>query len=722
MAYTDEQQEVSLSPEEFIAGVLQADNIASLLSEQQQTDIAHDCLRDYDMDKQSMSEWYEIMKRGMDLAKLVKEKKTYPFEGAANVKYPLIASAALQFNARAYPAIVAPDGLVKTKVNGNDPMGKKAARGDRVADFMSHQLTNDMVEWEEGTDHLLLQLPIVGHMYRKVWFDPIKGRPCSRVIDPGKLIVNDRIKSLEDAPRISEELPLFPDEIESRIRAEYYVDFDYTTDEDDQEVQDFIEQHCRIDLDEDGYAEPYVATIHVETKTLVRLTADFNQEDVKFQREMQQVPMMVPARDPMTGQVVPVETMQEQEVVSGIMSISRGAYFVDYRFWPAMDGSYHGVGLGMLLGDISDTINTIFNLLMDAGHYAALGGGFIGTDFRLKGGAQRMRPGEWRLANNTGQDIRNSIVPLTFPGPDGTLFQMLGMLIEAGREIASVKDIMTGDSQGLGANASPTTTLALIEQGMMVFTAAYKRIFRSLRKEYKLLCRINAETLDPQAYNAFLDDMDQQGQPVMHDPRQDFGAADMDIVPVADPRSVTRQQEMAKADLLMNMAGTGMANPAVAAQRVFEAANIDNVDELIPQPDPMQQAFQQEMTQLQLGMGRADLTLKAAELDEKIADIQKTRSEIAKNMNEIDARQADQRLRAVELVLSEESKRLAELIRAETQRMARAPGDNSGAGNAANGGGNAQGGDLRSLLGGAGQPGGQAAALAGAMPGVGRPY
>src|SRR6056297_3123440 len=117
MAYTDEQQEVSLSPEEFIAGVLQADNIAELLSEQQQADIAHDCLRDHDMDKQSMSEWYDIMKRGMDLAKLVKEKKTYPFEGAANVKYPLIASAALQFNARAYPAIVAPDGLVKAKIN-----------------------------------------------------------------------------------------------------------------------------------------------------------------------------------------------------------------------------------------------------------------------------------------------------------------------------------------------------------------------------------------------------------------------------------------------------------------------------------------------------------------------------------------------------------------------------------------------------------------------------
>lgn len=700
------EQDVSLSPQEFIAGVTQADNIASIMSSGQLDEIARDCLRDYELDKQSMNDWFKLMKRGLNLAQLVKEDKSYPFQGAANIKYPLIASAALQFNARAYPAIVPSDQIVRTKINGKDPMGKKAARGERVSAFMSHQLSNDIEEWEEATDQLLLLLPIVGHMYRKKWFDPVKKRPCVRLCEPGKVIVNNNIKSLEDAPRISEEMPLYPFEIEGRIRSGFFVEFKYDTDEDDQAAQDFVEQHTRMDLDKDGYPEPYVVTIHVETKTVVRLVADFTADDVEYEMETQPVPQPVVVQGPMG----PMQTMQvvPQQVAVGIIGIRRGSYFVDYRFWPGMDGKYHGCGLGMLLGDISDTVNTIFNQLLDAGHYASLGGGFIGSEFRIKGGAHRHRPGEWKLTQATGSDIKSSIVPLTFPGPNGTLYEMLGMLIEAGREISSTKDIMTGDTGT--KNMTATTTLALIEQGMMVFTAVYKRIYRSLRKEYRLLARLNAETLDPQIYNAFLDEMDQQGQPIMFDPAEDFGAADMDVVPVADPRSVTKQQEMAKADLVMQMAGQGLANPQVAAARIFEAANIEDAEELVPQPDPMQV----QMGQIQAQIAQADLAQRMADIDKTLAEMAETRTQAIKNVADAEATMIEQRLKMTEMILTDEREKILELIRAASRGMAGTPGNGGVPRNAAQAGGRAPQGGFGGIPGGNGP--GQVGAGPAGMP------
>ena len=123
----EDEQEQSVPPEQFVQFVTQSQNLAAELEDQKLTEIAQDVLSDYDMDKDSMSEWFDRMERGMKLAKLVKEDKNYPFDGAANVKYPLVTSAALQFNARSYPAIVPSDRVVKARVWGNDPDGQKAA-------------------------------------------------------------------------------------------------------------------------------------------------------------------------------------------------------------------------------------------------------------------------------------------------------------------------------------------------------------------------------------------------------------------------------------------------------------------------------------------------------------------------------------------------------------------------------------------------------------------
>ena len=678
-----DQDEQAVPPEQFVAFVTGAGNLAAELPEDQLKEIARQAIEDYELDKGSMAEWLDQMEKGLNLAALVKERKTYPFDDAANVRYPLITSAALQFNARAYPAIVPEDRVVKAKVWGEDPAGQKAARADRVSEFMSWQLSAKIEEWEPETDKLLTLLPIVGTMTRKWWPDPVDRRPRCRLIEPGKFIVNNKVKNLHEAPRLTEELPLFPVEIESRVRAGQFVEFEYQPgDEDRQAPQDFIEQHTRIDLDEDGYDEPYVVTIHCETQTVVRLVADFGAEDVRYRTETRQVEALVPVMDPMTGAQVTVPQMVPQEVKTGIIRIDRGSYFVAHRFMPGMDGGFHGTGLGLLLGDISEAINSIINTLLDAGHYASLGGGFIGAELRLKGGGQRVRPGEWKMITGFGDDVRKAMVPMTYPGPDVVLFQLLGLLIEAGREIASVKDVITGDAQ---RQQTATTTLALIEQGMMVFTAAYKRIFRALKQEYKLLARMNAQSVSPEEYNQFHDGQ----QPF--DPQQDFGAADMDVEPVADPRSVTKMQEAAKAQLVMQLADQGMVDRAEALKRVAQAADIPDFEQLVPQPDPAQVQMQQQMMQLQMAAAEAQLMQVRVDIELAIAKIGSERAGAIKDLADAEAQQVGRRLEAMQMMLEDRRARL-DAILGSAERMARQPGDAGAARGNGAGAGPAQGG------------------------------
>lgn len=587
---------------EWLAALSQEQNIAEMFGEDESQLglIANQVIEEYEIDRKSMQPWLDRMKRGIDLAMLVKDDKNYPWEGAANVKYPLITTAALQFNAKAYPAIVQPDQVVRVRVMGDDPMGTKAARGDRVAEHMSWQLTNEVEEWEEDTDKLLTLLPIVGTVIRKVWHDPAAGRIRCRIILPGKFIVNDRVNTLTDSPRCSEEFDLYPGEIAERRKSGQFRDIDYKFEgeQDTQAPEMFIEQHCRLDMDEDGIQEPYIVTVHRKSRKVARIVADYDPEDI------------VPSPD------------------GGVMSVRRGAYFIAYHFLPSLDGGFYGTGLGLLLGDISETINTIINQMLDAGHMASRGGGFIGSEFRIKGGAHSWKPGEWKLVGASGGDIRNAVVPMTFPGADATLFELLGLLIDAGKEVASIKDILTGETKG-SSNMPATTVLALIEQGMAQFTAAFKRIFRALRQEYRLIAKINAGTVTPEAYNRFHDTMSKpqaqpqgqmgmpQGQqmpqgpqmgqpqmmpqPVMLDPRAEYDLSDMDITPVADPNSVTKMQEAAKAQIVMQMAEQQLVDRMEASKRVLEASGIPDVEELAPKPDPMQQ----QMAQLQMALLQA---------------------------------------------------------------------------------------------------------------------
>lgn len=553
LAYADDTEDDPVSILDELQRRMRVVNLATDLDKETLSKIGETVVRQAKIDDDSRAAWKKRTNAGMDLALQEAKAKSYPWQNAANVQYPLMTTAAIQFAARAYPAIIAGNNVVKAQITGADDSGQKRARADRIAAHMSWQCLTEMREWEPQIDTMLHCLPIAGCAFKKTYFSPTLGRNVSEYVSAMDLIVNNNAASLDTAPRVTHMLRLYPYQIEERFRSGLFLEFKYgaavqsdnpkrqidPTDEDAE--HEFYEQHRRWDLDDDGYAEPYIVTVHRESKSVCRIVAGYDETGIVVDR----------AR----GSVIAVEPKR---------------FFTKIPFVPNPEGGFYDIGLAWLLSPLNKTVNTLINQLLDAGTLANTGGGFIGSQLRLKGGTLRFSPGEYKEVDVPGGVIKDNIVTLTFPGPSEVLFKLLGMLIEAAREVASVKDVLTGEEPA--ANTPATTTLALIEQGLKVFTAIYKRIHRAMKEEFGKLYALNRRYFDPVLYAAFTDAPD-----VAED---DYKADPIDIVPVSDPTMVSDMQRLARAEFLERYKGQPGIDAIAITRRQFEAAGVENPDEL----------------------------------------------------------------------------------------------------------------------------------------------
>ena len=163
--YEPEEEDIEGRGKDILNAYVEMTNIADKLTEQELIEIGDTVVEEYDIDKESRKEWEEDNFKWMQLAKMTGKKKDFPWPGAANIKYPTVAQAAVQFAARAYPAIINDNVIVKSRIIGKDPDGIKAARGQRISEHMSYQFSEVMEYWEEETDQLLQNIAIVGLAY-----------------------------------------------------------------------------------------------------------------------------------------------------------------------------------------------------------------------------------------------------------------------------------------------------------------------------------------------------------------------------------------------------------------------------------------------------------------------------------------------------------------------------------------------------------------------------
>ena len=532
-------------------------NIADKQSQEVIADITTKALEGYKIDLASRKEWEELNKQIIDLAKLLVKKKTYAGEIVANVKYPLIINACIQFAARAYPEIIKGNEVVKGKVIGNDPQGTKFDKAQRMSEFMSWQLLSHMEDWEEGVDQLLFTLPAIGCAFKKSYFDSIERRNVSSLVFADDLVVNYFAESLERAPRATHRIYLYHNEIVERITSGTFIKFDIaelgqatsdkTSDTDDETPHLFLEQHRWYDLDNDGYQEPYIVTIHAETEKLVRIAPRWATDGVIRETNDQGV------QNP-NGKIVKI--IPEQ-------------YFTKYVFMPSIDGGFYGMGFGSLLMSTNSAINTVLNQLLDAGTLSNRQNGFLGRGLKLgRGKSLQVKSGEWKPVDATGDDLRKNIFPMPIREPSNVLFSLLGLMIESGKELAGMTEILAGNSPG--ANVPAESVLALIEQGLQVYSAIHKRIHRAQYKEFAKIKRLNALYFDQMTYQTVLDDP----QAIV---QADFASHDFDIEPVSDPNSTTMMQRLMKAKAMLELRNQGLDDMEIL-RRYLKAMDVDDID------------------------------------------------------------------------------------------------------------------------------------------------
>ena len=573
-------------------------NIAPMLKDDVVNKIGMEVVRGYDIDKASRSGWEKLTQDAMDLAMQVKKAKTWPWANCANVKYPLITAAAIQFSARAYPAIVRGEQVVKGMVIGPDPDGKKLERADRIGQHMSYQVLEEIEDWDEEEDKLLLQMSIVGCAFRKTYFDKMLGRPCSDLVG-AKDVMFDHATPWKKQRRITHTLNLFKNEVIERVRGGLFVDVKLPSSvtEDEDAAHEFLEQHCWYDLDDDGYKEPYIVTVLKETGEVARIVARFDEEGI-FMNEDGQV-----------SKITPVQ------------------YWTKFAFMPNPDGGSYDVGMGMLLNPINEMVNTVLNQMLDAGTLAGTGGGFIGSGLKMKGGQARFTPGEFKPVDVLGDDIAKNVYHMQFKGPDAVMFQLLGLLIEAGKDISSVKDILTGEQSGV--NTPATTTLALIEQGQKVFSAIYKRVHRSHKQEFKALYRLNRLYLQPEDYYRFQDKVNTIYL-------EDYQGDGTDVAPVSDPNLVSDAQELTRSQAMWeNFKGDPFINQIELRRKWLKATKEEDIEKLLieePPPPPEDPAMVK---------AKADLMRAQADLEAQRVEVTAMAEKMVAEMDKLAAQTAD---------------------------------------------------------------------------------
>ena len=544
------------------------DNLAEYLDDGYLGEISSDLRASYEDDLDSRSEWEETYTKGLDQLGVKYEERTQPFEGASGVTHPLISESVTQFQAQAYKELLPAGGPVQTQVLGMQDVAREE-QAARVKDFMNYQITEVMEEFDPDMDQLLFYLPLSGSCFKKVYFDEAKQRAVSKFVPAQDLVVSYAASDLQTAARVTHVLRMDANEVRKMQIAGFYRDVELSKyDEDDDEVRQkvdelqgtsrsytddvytILEMHCDLDIEgfEDmspdgeptGIALPYIVTI-----------------------------------DEGSGQVLSIRRNFEE----GSELARKQQYFVHYKFMPGL--GFYGFGLIHMIGGLGRAATSILRQLIDAGTLANLPAGFKARGVRVRNDDEPLQPGEWRDIDAPGGNIRDSIIPLPYKEPSGTLAQLLGSLVDNGRRFVSLAD---QQASNMNQEAPVGTTVALLERGTKVMSAIHKRLHYSQKNEFRILARIFRDNL-PQEYPYDVAGGDRTIMAADFDGR-------VDVVPVSDPNifSMSQRVTLAQTQLQLAQSNPQVHNLHAAFRRMYQALEVQNIDEILPpppQPQPL---------------------------------------------------------------------------------------------------------------------------------------
>jgi len=491
-------------------------NLAEHLDEGELQRIASQIEEWVDEDRRSRAEWDDCLNDGMEtlgIAPLAEGDKL--FKGASTVTHPIIAEAAVQFASRAMEELFPSGGPVKCKTVPG-PTEEMLEQARRVEGFFNHYLTDVDEDYYEDSDQMLFILALHGHIFRKIYEDPITGEAKARFVTASNLLVPYTASGLKDADHYTQVFTMSLNDIRKAQRSGHFREVDLkegsfgppeqsaeqeSKDESDRrspngvdDVPELYECHCNLvlgGLDEGGgIALPYIVTMERNTRQVLSIYRNWDPED---QRRLKQV------------------------------------WFASYKYLEGL--GFYGLGLFHVLGNIAQSCGAILRAIIDAGAFSNVQGGFVAK----QGGGRKLditlEMGRWQEIDLSPEELKNAFHTPPFREPSQTLLLTLRALIEAAQRFSSTTEAMVGDAPSTGPVG---TTMALIEQASKVFSAIHKRNHRSLKQELRCLVKLFRRRGVEYPYEtggSLQADLDNR----------------VDITPVSDPTIVSNTQRIAMA-------------------------------------------------------------------------------------------------------------------------------------------------------------------------------
>ena len=544
------------------------DNLADILPEDILDPVGSELKSNYMDYKMSRKDWEKSYTEGLDLLGFKYENRTEPFQGASGATHPVLAEAVTQFQATAYKELLPSDGPVRTQVLGVKTPAKDQ-QAHRVKDFMNYQIMDQMTEYEPEFDSMLFHLPLAGSTFKKIYYDDLLGRAVSKFVPADDLIVPYTANSLAEAEAIIHVVKISENELRKQQVAGFYADVELTppgtvvddevskkekdlegTTKSGKQIPVYTLLECHVDLDLEGFEDigpdgeptgiklPYIVTIEEGNGTVLSIRRNYAPNDPKKQRVQ---------------------------------------YFVHFKFLPGL--GFYGFGLIHMIGGLSRTATVALRQLLDAGTLSNLPAGFKQRGVRVRDEASPIQPGEFKDVDAPGGNLREAFFPLPYKEPSATLLQLMGIVVQAGQRFAAISEMQVGEGQ---SNAAVGTTIALLERGSKVMSAIHKRLYNSMRHEFKLLSKVISTYLPPEyPYDVV------GGARLIK--QLDFDDR-VDILPVADPNIFSMSQRITLAQTQLQLA---TSNPQIhnlysAYRNMYEAIGVKNIDSVLPPPAPVQ--------------------------------------------------------------------------------------------------------------------------------------
>ena len=536
-------------------------NLVDFMDDQALEQLAGDLSAEVDNDRSSRKDWEETYKDGLKLLGLKYEERTEPWDGASGVFHPMITEAVVRFQSESITETFPAKGPVMTKIIGKETRDRVEA-AHRVAEDMNYQLTEVMVEFRPEHERMLWSLPCSGSAFKKVYFDPNLGRQTSVFVPAEDVLLPYGTTDIFTCHRITHVMRKTKNDIIKLQQAGFYTDIElgepssvvddiqkakdeetgFSANYDDRfellEIQADLDLPGYEDKDKDGeptgIALPYVVTISTSTNTILAIRRNWDPTD-DLRRKQQ--------------------------------------HFVHYQYIPGF-GAY-GFGLFHLIGGFAKSATSLMRQLVDAGTLSNLPGGLKSRGLRIKGDDTPISPGEFRDVDLGSGSIKDNIMMLPYKEPSGTLYQLLGTIVEEGRKFAATADMKISD---MSAQAPVGTTLALLERQLKTMSAVQARIHHAFKQELKMLAGIIRD---------YADDL-YSYEPDTANPRarkEDF--SHVEIVPVSDPNAATMSQRVVQYQAVIQLAQMSpeIYDLPLLHRQMLDVLGIKDADKLVPLKD-----------------------------------------------------------------------------------------------------------------------------------------